>query len=607
MVSQLCRLPANRSVRLAARIVMVAALTLLAISDGLVGAAEQTADIRESAALAVPAGRQADRVAIITMEGPITEWTTKSFIRRLESAERGGADAVVIDMNTPGGEVYAILGITSAIKGSSIPNIVSWVNRQAISGGAITSVACREIVVAPGARMGDAAPIAIDPLGQLGGLADTERQKILSPLLADVVNSARLRGWDEKLVQAFLTLGVELWLVENRETGRRLFIDENEYRLLFDSEPPRGAVRVASGSFDGSAPDKRVLRADEIEYSAREAPREGHAFQPASGRITEETIKAVTQNLDAPTMRPTISGSDRGKYRYIEYFTDGKALLVLEEGDLKKYGFATETIRSDDELKDYFGASELIRLDMNWSEKLARFLDKLSVRALLVIVFLLGLFIEMAAPGIGIPGLVATVALLLLLAPAFLGGAASWWGLGAIGAGILLVLLEILVIPGFGLPAVGGVLLLFVGLVGLLIGPDNEFSAPQSQGELLFSVAVVLMGFFTAGVGVYFVSRHYGSIPLVKNLVLTNEPGEERIGVLEAMGPKAMEGAVNVGDVGVAISTLRPSGSAEFDDRIVDVVSEVGFVERGERVRVVEVSAFRVVVEPDARGGGELA
>jgi membrane-bound serine protease (ClpP class) len=95
----------------------------------------------------VPAERQADKVVAITIEGPIDATTALSVRRRIALAEKGGANAIVIEINSPGGELGAVLEITNAIKASAISNTVAWVNPDAYSGGAIVALACREIVL----------------------------------------------------------------------------------------------------------------------------------------------------------------------------------------------------------------------------------------------------------------------------------------------------------------------------------------------------------------------------------------------------------------------------------------------------------------------------
>ena len=53
-----------------------------------------------------------------------------------------------------------------------------------------------------------------------------------------------------------------------------------------------------------------------------------------------------------------------------------------------------------------------------------------------------------------------------------------------------------------------------------------------------------------------------------------------------------------LGQTGQALTTLRPAGRVKFGDRVVDVVSEGGYIERGSAVQVLKVAGNRVVVHP---------
>ncbi|MDF1869852.1 MAG: hypothetical protein P1U30_05630 [Phycisphaerales bacterium] len=205
-----------------------------------------------SAPLSVPASRQADRVAIITIEGAIDAITAMSVRRRIGEAEDAGYNAIVFEINSPGGGVGAVLDITNTIKSSSINNTIAWVNTDAYSGGAIIALACKEIISSSPGAMGDAFPVIMTAVtqgnqtrGGLRGLTPDERTKLLPPLLADVTDSARRNGYDEYLVQAIVIDGIELWQIENTNTLQRYAINEAEYRTLFNEDPPRGMPLIA--------------------------------------------------------------------------------------------------------------------------------------------------------------------------------------------------------------------------------------------------------------------------------------------------------------------------------------------------------------------------
>jgi membrane-bound serine protease (ClpP class) len=550
------------------------------VAPGL--ASEQT-DL--STPIAAPASRQADTVAVITIEGPITRVTEHSLRRRLAEAQRRGAQAVVLDINTPGGDAFATLRMCSEIKNGPIATTVAWVNPDAYSAGAYLALACDEIITAPYASMGDAAPVQGLPGLGMQSMGETERQKILAPFLSEVINSARKGGYDEKLVQGFVSLGVELWLVEDTRTGAQYFVDETEWRVLFDGDPPRVSPRFGSGATGGVNT-----------RSGTQAPAPG-ASTAVKG-LSPETASAVEQNLETQTLRPQFSPADAGQFRLIEYTTDGTTLLVLKPEDLERYGLSSGVVRTDADLKAFFGAKELIQLDQSWSEHLVAYLSNPWLKGALVAIFLIAMFTEMIAPGVGLPGAIAGVALLALLAPPLLIGAAGWWTVAAVFAGIALLAVELFIIPGTTVFGIVGVIALLAGLVGSFVNPGSGAVGDQ----VVHGIAITLLACFVAGVGMYFVGRIYGSIPVLNRLVLTNsnERSDESAGMLGAMTRETdldPNASVRKGDVGIATTPLRPAGTAEFGDALIDVVCETGFAAVGSAVRVVSVTRYRVVVE----------
>lgn len=558
-----------------------------------------------SSAPAIPALRQATNVAVITIQGPIDAVTAFSVERRIKQAEDGGADCIVMDINTPGGEVPSVLAICSAIKRSKIQNSIGWVNPDAYSGGAYIALACREIIVSRSATMGDAAPVMGSAFGMMQ-MPATERAKQLAPLLAELVDSARLRGYDEKLVQAFVMLGVELWMIRDKQSGEVHFIDEAEWENLFGTEPPRGNPRMPSGAAPGAEmPTPTGGTEDEVGPAVGDAePQTDTDFRSASPELASAVAGKVSEMLDAPSTRPEFTAADADRYEFVAYATDGQALLTLKEQDLIFFGLAQETISTDEELKQFLGATNLRRLDASWSEWFVALTTQgasgLIIRGVLIVVFLIALFLEMSMPGVGLPGIVAILALIGLFVPPMLIGASAWWALAAIVMGVCLLAVEVLILPGFGVPGVLGLGLMFVGLVGSFAGIGDLFPGVGGGGssELTWALATVLTAIFAASIGMYFISRYTHRIPIANKLMIaptTTRQSDESL--LGAMGPSPAQGLVRVGDIGTATTTLRPSGTAMFDDRLVDVVSEFGFVDAGQRVRVASVTRYRVGVE----------
>lgn len=576
---------------------MAVAMAMLCLVAAEIGLAHQEQGAQ--APTAVPASRQADKVVVLPVRTAIDRFTMRGLEQRIERAQSNGAQAVVIELDTPGGEVGAVLEISDLLKTSQVPIVAAWVNNTAFSGGAIIAMACDTIVTNDPATLGDAIPIQVSQLFGLQQMSEDQKQKILAPLLIDLVDSARRNGYDEKLVQGFVSLGVELWMIERtrpgpegQPVGERMFIDLAEYRLLF-GEPPTARTPQIPSAGTGTAPPRSEAAAPAQPVD----PQDPTAFRPAAPELGAlDAERTLTQGLAVPTQRPALSEGDRGGWKVVAYVTDGKAPVTMTSEQLVRYGVATTVVRSDDELKAFFGATTMVRWEESVWMAVARFMSNPVIRGLLLVAVLVGFFVEMASPGLGVPGAIGLLALIGLLTPAAMVGMAGWWEFAALGLGVLLVLVEIFVVPGLGIPGVIGAVLLFLGLLGTFTGGGGF----QTQQELLTGVVVLLLSLASAGVVIFLIAKNLGRIPGLNRLILQSVPADddETPGFFDAMNPSTPKLRVSVGDVGAAVGVLRPSGRARFGEELYDVVSVGPMITDGRAIRVVEASAFRVVVEP---------
>ena len=178
-----------------------------------------------------PADNARGKAVVITVNGQIDEYTKGVLIRRFEKARSLGADTVILQIDTYGGLVTSALEMSRFLKRQDNLHVVAFVNDKAISAGAMIALACDEIVMSPGATIGDAAPISISPTGRLEGLGPAERAKVESPLLADFYESAVRNKHDPLLAEAMVSVGRVVYWVEDG-SGARRFVDEQEFAGL---------------------------------------------------------------------------------------------------------------------------------------------------------------------------------------------------------------------------------------------------------------------------------------------------------------------------------------------------------------------------------------
>jgi membrane-bound ClpP family serine protease len=255
---------------------------------------------------------------------------------------------------------------------------------------------------------------------------------------------------------------------------------------------------------------------------------------------------------------------------------------------------AWQSVEQFDDLQPLYGFTEPPRTATpNWALELVEALASPGLAALLLIVGVVGLYIEMHTPGVGIGGFVAAVAFLLFFWSKFLDGTADWLEVLLFVAGTVCILVEVLVLPGVGVFGVGGSLL----VVAALVLASQTFILPKTEGQLLElrnSLATVAGAGFGFLVLAAVLRQYLPQSALFRRATLA--PLEEADRIEQDRREALADYAYLVGRVGTATTKLVPSGRAEIDGEPVDVIARGEFVDRGETIEVIEAHANRVVV-----------
>jgi membrane-bound serine protease (ClpP class) len=129
-------------------------------------------------------------------------------------------------------------------------------------------------------------------------------------------------------------------------------------------------------------------------------------------------------------------------------------LLTLTASKAYEYGIARAQVKDLAGALDFLArrdgvsfVGEPIVLKTNWSEEMVRWLNNPAVMAVLVMLALLGVYVEFSTPGVGLPGLVAVVCFVLIIGSKYLVGLANWVEVVLFGVGVLLLMVEVLSCP----------------------------------------------------------------------------------------------------------------------------------------------------------------
>jgi membrane-bound serine protease (ClpP class) len=284
--------------------------------------------------------------------------------------------------------------------------------------------------------------------------------------------------------------------------------------------------------------------------------------------------------------------------------TGPERFLTLSGQRAKELGIAQEFASSVDELSEeyQYDAANLRRFRYTTTDTVVYRLNQPVFTGLLILIGLIALYIEASAPGIGIGGLVAGLCAVLFFWSRFLTGTSGWLEVILFLAGLTFIALELFVIPGFGLPGLSGIVLLFASV----LLASQSFVVPQTAVQwntFTSSALVMLISGLLFLVAAVFISRRLGSLPFLNRLVLAGPPETDDADEVAETLTVAQELNLSVGDVGRAESVLRPAGRAVFKDRSVNVVSDGSYIEADESVKIVRISGNIIQVASDNNDG----
>ena len=509
------------------------------------GQPSASADDRSDTALP----RGFDRAVVIPIHKEITEVTFDSVQRRIERIRADKSPLVLIELDTPGGALGPTLEICRALKDlrDSGVRVYAWVNKQAYSAGTIIALATEGILMAPNASLGDCQPISLGVEGA-GAVSESIEAKVLSPLLAELRDSARRNGYDMDMLLALIRPEVQLYWVENTATGERRFVDASTRDELF-------GVTAQT--------------------------------QPADPRRTVESRTTWRYVENAPPL---------GKIR--QPVDDARELLTLSTEEALTYGLSLATAGSVSELRELFGVVGAIeRMENSTMESIVSWLAQPAVRSILFLLMVMGFYVEFHTPGFGLAGTVGLTAMALFLGAPYLAGFAVGWEVVLVLLGLALLVVEIFVLPGSGVAGIVGLCLLGVGLLASFIPEEPGSSGwpqwptlPMSYAYLQRGVYSLAAGLVGSLAGMWLLARYLPRARLATRLIPPNPSREE----IEIDDP--YDGIAQVGDIGRTEGPLRPAGKARFGAVLVDVVSEGEYIDKSVRVEVTRREGNRVVV-----------
>lgn len=262
--------------------------------------------------------------------------------------------------------------------------------------------------------------------------------------------------------------------------------------------------------------------------------------------------------------------------------TEGK-VITFSTSEAIKYGFCEAQVKSIDEIMDRSGVDdyEIFEYELTAADKIIDIFINPFVSGILILIVLGGIYFELQTPGVGFPILAAAIALVLYFTPYYLNGLAENWEIVLFFIGVVLLALEILVIPGFGVAGISGITLMIGSLILVMLNNDwFDFTLVPSE-NITTAVLVTFLGLIGS-----FIVMFIGGVRLADSKMFSKIALETTLDKSSGYTSNFKKESF-IGKTGVAYTVLRPSGKVEIDDEIYDAYTRGGYIEKGEKIEVI--------------------
>lgn len=278
---------------------------------------------------------------------------------------------------------------------------------------------------------------------------------------------------------------------------------------------------------------------------------------------------------------------------YIPEVSDSGKVLTFTSHEAMQHGYcdgiaeSLEDIAAQEKLENYRQSG----YQPDLMDRVIGFLIHPVVRGLLIMLIIGGIYFELQTPGIGFPLAAAFAGCVLYFAPLYLEGLAAYWEIILFIAGFVLLMLEIFVIPGFGVAGVTGIICMLGALV--LAGVDQSlfgFWKDLTEAVLCSLAVVVTAAVVALGGSMWLGHKIFGSRRWALALQAEHRVEEGYVGVDMAVGKL-------VGRTGMTVTDLRPAGKVEVEGDWYDAIADNGeFILKNVPVKVLKYQAGQLYV-----------
>lgn len=303
--------------------------------------------------------------------------------------------------------------------------------------------------------------------------------------------------------------------------------------------------------------------------------------QPADEKTVSALRAEFTSTAQSRGRPENLAAAMVDKDIEIENVIEKDKILTLNAEQAIKLNIADNIVLNNEEVLNFLNLrdAKILHINPNWAENISRFVTNPIVSPLLLSIGFLGLIIEFWTLGWGIAGSMGLISLSLFFGGHIIAGLAGFETIILFAIGLLLLLAEVFLIPGFGLAGIGGAAAI---LASIFLTFGNMVQATYS---ILIALGLSIAGFFL-------LIRFIPSTRAWRKFVLSTEQKKE-LGY--TVGTKDLKRLT--GKEGIAITPLRPSGIVEVNGKKLNALTLGEYVDSNTKIKIISVEGNKIVVE----------
>ncbi|WP_353894349.1 NfeD family protein [Proteinivorax hydrogeniformans] len=413
----------------------------------------------------------------------------------------------------------------------------------------------------------------------IGGVANGETKDIVYVVtIEDTIDNALPRTLNRAFNEAEMK-NADLIILELNTPGGYVRRAKEIRDLILNSEIPVYAYvnnsAISAGAFIALAADA-IYMTDAATMGDAEVIA---GNQPADEKVISDWDGAMRALAKRNDRDPEIASAMVRREKQIDNLVEAGQLLTLTTSQALEHGYAEGEYGTRAQmLQDLgYGNHSVVEFTEAWAERFARFITSPHVGAIILSIGMATIFIEIISPGFGFFGITGIACFVLFFAGHLIAGLAQWEYIVAFIIGIAMIVADIFA-AGFGILGIGGIALIVLSII--------LTAETFTDGLLILALSIPFTIIILAG-SWKFLSKSN----VIKRFVLSDREDVDKGYVASSKYDDLL------GKAGVAITPLRPTGSAEIDGKRFDVVTEGGYISANEEVKVIKVGSNSIVVK----------